>query len=124
VAAVEALDNDDSVTFQEACRHGLGLALPNRIRALFLTQLALAAHMRGERERAEALAIEALSRGSENGLARLICASAALDRGDVEAASIHVEKAEDQSFRPELAGVHQAVKSRVAMARILAPPGG
>jgi hypothetical protein len=119
VAAVEALDNDDSVTFEDACRRGLEQELPDRIAVLFLTQLALAAHMRGERERAEALAVDALSRGPENGLARLICASAALDRDDVQTASSHVEKVEGRPLPPELAGVHQAVKSRIAMARIL-----
>lgn len=120
VTAVEALDNDDSVRFQHACRRALRLELPDRIRALFLTQEALSAHARGERERAEELATQALSCGPDNALALVICASAALDRDDVEAASNHIAKAEERPLAPEVAGVHQAVKSRVAMARILA----
>jgi glycosyltransferase involved in cell wall biosynthesis len=121
VAAVEALDNGDSVRFHQAFRRGLRLDLPDGIRALFLTQYALQAHMQGERGRAEEVATEALSYGPDNALARVICASAALDRNDLEAASSHIEKAEERPLPPEVAGVHQAVKSRVAMARILAP---
>jgi glycosyltransferase involved in cell wall biosynthesis len=121
VAAVEALDNGDWAGFHQASRRGLSLDLPDGIRALFLTQLALEAHMQGERGRAEELATAALSYGPDNALARVICASAALDRNDVEAASAHIEKAEERPLPPEVAGVHQAVKSRVAMAQILAP---
>ncbi len=121
VAAVEALDNDDSVKFQQACRRALRLNLPDPIRALFLTQQALAAHMQGQRRHAAELAGEALSYGPDNALALVICASAALDRNDVEAASHHIAKAEERPLPPAVAGVHQAVKSRVAMARILAP---
>ncbi len=119
-AAVEALDNGDWETFEEACQRGLALDLPDRIRVLFLTQQALDAHMHGDRGRAEALALDALAFGSDNALARLICASAALDRNDVESASSHLQKAEESRLPPELAGVHNAVKARVTMARMLA----
>ncbi len=119
-AAVEALDNGDEDTFGEACRRGLALDLPDRIRVLFLTQQALDARMHGDGGRAEALALDALALGSNNALARLICASAALDRDDVQTASSHVQKAEESPLPPELAGVHNAVKARVTMARVLA----
>jgi glycosyltransferase involved in cell wall biosynthesis len=119
-AAVEALDNGDSSTFEEACQRGLALDLPDSIRVLFLTQQALDAHVHGDRRRAEALAFDALSSGSENALARLICASAALDRNDVETASSHLQKAENGPLPPELVRAHLAVKARVTMARMLA----
>ncbi len=119
-AAVEALDNGDSDTFEETCRRGLALDLPDRIRVLFLTQQALDAHTHGDRTQAEALALRALSFGSGNALARLICASAALDRDDVETASSHLQKAQESPLPPELAGMHHAVKARATMARMLA----
>ena len=118
-AAVEALDNGDSVTFREASQRGLDLPLPDRVRVLFLTQLAGNAHMQGERGRAEDLASEALSYSAANPLAQLICASAALDRDDVDSALRHLHKAEEHPLHPEVAAIHRMTKARVEMARML-----
>ncbi len=118
-AAVEALDNGDAIMVREASQLGLGLQLPVRVRALFLTQLADDAHRQGERGRAEELAVRALANFAENPFAWLIRAEAALERNDLDSAAHHLQRAQAHPLHPELAALHGTIKSRIELAQIL-----
>ncbi len=76
----------------------------------------------GENERAEALFAESVQLGEDGAAAELMLAGLAKNRGDLEAAAAHLDRALDHRLPPELADVGQELRRRLDVVRVHGSP--